>query len=963
MADPQPAPPSRRRLVRAAAVAGGLLVAYTAFGFLAAPAIVRRVLLREASAALHRDVSVAKVRVNPLALSVTVEGLAVRHRDGAPFLGWESLYVRLAPLRLLAGDVGLAEIRLVRPSVDVGLAADGTLTFQDLLADEAPAAAPAGAPPAKEEDGVTVSIARLAVEEARVGFHDATRKPAFASTLGPLTVRLESFRTKGGGDSPYAFSGTTDAGETFRWTGTVRTQPFRSAGTLAFERVALPRYEAYLKDQLPAALEAGLLDLETRYDLEWGAARRVLRLSGGRVAVDGLAVSPLGAAPGAVRLPRIEVTGVDVDALAGEAKVAAVALRGGALRVVREKDGALELARMAPPPSEAPWRWAVGSVSVSGLAVSVEDRTPARPVALPLTDVQVRLEGLSSEAGSTWPLAASLVWNGRGRLAASGPVQPFASRGTLDVEAVDLDVAPLAPYLGPEVGARLAGGRAGAKAKVSFDASGKAPRWSFAGDVRLDGLAVAEKGNEDLLRWRALEVQGIDARSTPPRATVRLVRLVEPRVKAYVWEDGATSVARALGEPPPAAEPGAPAARPKAPPPAPAAAPEWRTAIGAVQIVGGRAALVDRTVTPAAVVNVTGLEAKVTRLSSDPAVRSDVDVRLDVEGASPIRISGTLNPLRKETYADLAVTSQGVDLSPFGPYAGRFLGYGIQKGKLDLDLRYRVEDRSLAATNVVRVNQFTLGEATDSPDATKVPVRLALALLQDKDGVILLDVPVEGRLDDPSFRLGKVIWRAVLNVLVKVATSPFSALAALAGGGAQEDLSLVEFTPGTAEPAPAAQERFGLLARSLGQRPALGLELEGTAGEEQDGPALRRAALERSLRRARAATLRPPPASPDELALSRDERARLVREAYDAAFPPGARKPGEAAPSPAEMEERLAARAEVPADAYRSLAAARAQRAREALLAAGLDQARLFLVQGGERAAKERGARVYFSVK
>ncbi len=261
------------------------------------------------------------------------------------------------------------------------------------------------------------------------------------------------------------------------------------------------------------------------------------------------------------------------------------------------------------------------------------------------------------------------------------------------------------------------------------------------------------------------------------------------------------------------------------------------------------------------------------------------------------------------------------------------------------------------------MNQFTLGEATDSPDATKVPVRLALALLQDKDGVILLDVPVEGRLDDPSFRLGKVIWRAVLNVLVKVATSPFSALAALAGGGAQEDLSLVEFTPGTADPAPAAQERFGLLARSLGQRPALGLELEGTAGEEQDGPALRRAALERSLRRARAATLRPPPASPDELALSRDERARLVREAYDAAFPPGARKPGEAAPSPAEMEERLAARAEVPADAYRSLAAARAQRAREALLAAGLDQARLFLVQGGERAAKERGARVYFSVK
>jgi hypothetical protein len=955
MFDTKSASPRQRRWLRAGAIVAGVLAVYTALGFLAAPPLVRRLLVKEASAALNRDVAIARVRVNPLALSVTIEGLAVTHRGGAPFLGWDSLYVRLAPLRLFTGDLGFSEIRLVKPALHAGLGADGALTFQDLLSGEE---APKDSTPGEETGGLGVWIGELAVEQAQVAFRDATRRPVFDTAIGPITFRLESFRTKGGGDSPYAFTGTTDAGETLRWTGTLSTQPFRSAGTLGFERIALPRYGAYLQDELPADLRSGLLDFETQYELEWGADRRVVKLTGGKVTVDALAMGPRGSTDLPVALPRIEVTGIDVDALARDAKVGAVTVKGGTLRVRREADGTLELAKMAPPTSETPpWTWSIGAVAISGIAVGWEDRAAPRPVSLPLTELGLRLEKLRSERDAVSPLSVSLAWNGSGRIAVQGSVQPLGGKGTLEVDAADLDLVPLEPYLAESLAARLTGGRAGAKVKLGFDVSGPEPRWTFTGDARLDGLAVAERGNEDLLRWRALEVSGIDAGSTPPRASVRLVRLVEPRAKIYVWEDGATSVARAL----PAAP--APAAKARSV----AATPEWRTAIGAVEVVRGRAAFVDRSIAPPVVVNVTGANAKVTRLSSDPKVRSSVDVRLEVEGASPVRIEGTLNPLQKEAYTELTVASDGVDLSPLGPYSGRFLGYGIQKGKLDLDLRYKVQNRMLAATNVVRVNQFTLGEAIESPDATKIPVRLALALLQDRDGVILLDVPVEGNLDDPEFRLGRVIWRTVLNVLVKVATSPFSALAALAGGGDDADLSMVEFAPGSAEPLPAAQERFALLAKSLAQRPALGLELEGVTDEAQDGAVLRRVALENRLRSAKAATLRPPPASLDSVKLAPDERARLLRAAYDAAFPaPGAVPKGAVVPptpTPAEMEERLAAAAEIPADAYRTLAAERAQHAREALVAAGLDQARLFLAQGGTRAASEQGPRVYFSVK
>ena len=167
-----------------------------------------------------------------------------------------------------------------------------------------------------------------------------------------------------------------------------------------------------------------------------------------------------------------------------------------------------------------------------------------------------------------------------------------------------------------------------------------------------------------------------------------------------------------------------------------------------------------------------------------------------------------------------------------------------------------------------------------------LPVRLALALLKDPAGVILLDVPVEGRTDDPEFRLGRVIWRTVLNVLVKVATSPFSALASLVGGS-QEDLSLVEFPPGEHLLDDAGRKRVELLARSLAQRPGLSLELEAVADPAADGAAIRRAAVEQALRRQKLGA-QGTQATAEALAavvIAAEERPRLVEALFRRTFP------------------------------------------------------------------------------
>jgi len=998
---PPPNPPRRLRWRRWLAAAAVALAAYALLGFLLAPRLLMGALQEKGSAALHRTVTVTGVEVNPFTLAVTVIGLEVKDLDAPRLAGWESLYVRLAPWKALRGDLGVAEIRLTRPFGRVALDRTGRLNVQDLIAVEERAGSAQAAPPPST---LGLALDRLEIEEARLVFEDASRSPAFQTVLGPLTVRLSDFRTRGGADSPYAFTGTTELGETFSWSGTVLSEPLRSSGAIAFGGFRLPKYDPYLKEQAPSLfIESGTVTLDARYQLEWGAAARRLSLAGLRVVVEDLSLARRRDRSRALQLPRVELSGGEVDLLGQVAAVAEVKVVGARLQPRREADGGMALLEMLERPApatsastsaaaahagrstggarsretptaagkDAPgWRWSVGALALERGVVEAEDLVPSRPVRLSLPEVNVRLTGLSGRPDVACPLSASLRWGEGGTMSARGTVWPFAQRVDLTLEAAGLDLAPLGPYLDDVAPARLAEAKLGLSARSTFEAGGAVPAWTFAGDVRLDGLSLRHPvRDEEVVRWRSLELLGIDVASTGNRAGLKTVRLTEPRLRALVFEDGSTSVGGAAGPASASASASATATATK-----PHAGTAWRTTIGLLQVVRGRFAFVDRSVKPPVLLSLTDIDARIADLSSNPRVRSTVDARAKVDGAAPLTVTGTLNPLQALAFTDLVVSAKGVDLTPLDPYAGRHLGYGLQKGKLDLELAYKVQERAIQAGNVIKVDQLDLGEATSSPDATSIPVRLALALLKDADGLILLDVPVEGRTDDPEFRLGRVIWRTVLNVLVKVATSPFSALASLVGGGT-EDISLVEFAPGEARLDDAGQRRIELLAKSLAQRPGLSLELEPTVDAAADHLALRRASLERQLRRAKAAQLGPVPddEAVDALALLPEERPRLVEALHAATFPaaaappkgtgspPGAAPPPP--PTPAEQEARLLEVMTFQPEAIPALLAARHAAAQQALVGAGLDPARLFSVQGGARAAKELGSRVYFTVR
>jgi hypothetical protein len=291
-----------------------------------------------------------------------------------------------------------------------------------------------------------------------------------------------------------------------------------------------------------------------------------------------------------------------------------------------------------------------------------------------------------------------------------------------------------------------------------------------------------------------------------------------------------------------------------------------------------------------------------------------------------------------------------MDLTAQGPYSSKFVGYGLSKGKLSLDLKYKVSRKQLEAENKVVVDQLTFGEKVNSPDATSLPVKLAVALLKDRKGRIDIDLPIRGDLKDPDFKYGKVVVSTLLNLLTKIVASPFTLMGKLIpGGGDAEELQYLEFDPGAVAFVATEMKKVEAIAKGLEERPGLRLEVTGTADPVRDRKVL-------ALRRLNAQLLarwQQGKGISKEVDLPIVEEERAIKELFDqqrslqsvVAPAEGAQLPSKP-PTIEEMRQQLVAAMPVPDSDLRLLAQQRAEQMRGQLVVDGkLADERVFLTE------------------
>jgi uncharacterized protein involved in outer membrane biogenesis len=916
-----------------------LLFAYAVIGFLILPPIIRAVAVKQLSKQLDREVSIQKVKLNPFAFSTAIRGLLIKDKDGEPFVSWDEVYVNFQLSSFLGHPWVFKEISVTGPFARVQMNKDGTFNFSDLLAKFSPTNSPstnaAPAPPKAPARPVALWIGRLLITNATASVTDLTHRQPFKRLVGPLNFTMNHFETNPDNKNPHVFTGTTDAGEKISWNGFFYLDPLRSWGELTLENLPLAKYAPLYQDQVPFEIRDGLVGVDVNYELEISATNRVIAVTNTSFTLRDFKLAEPGSGTNLVELSRFAVTGVSVDAVAKQAEIGLVSADGGKFFLLRKGNASTNVAVAAAPsqPAEtatnAPggipallgsitnaaalllnstnlWIATVRDVEFTNYAFSLEDLANSRPARLDLSDLTLSVKNISNLPGTNLTVALSLRWNTNGSIKTEVAVSFAPPTADIRLDLDRLDFGPLDPYLEPKLNLYIPGSEFGLHGRIQLHTpAGQLPEVSFRGDTWLDGFRAVDGAlGEDLLKWDSVRVSGIDANVNPlsvaikqialnnvsasivieTNHTINLLAALHPAGSNVPAETNAPATtneteAATVAQTPAASETNAAPATPLPP-----------ITIGSIVISNASARYTDRSLTPNVHIAIQQFSGEIAGISSAEPRHADVNLHAVVDGVGPIDIAGHINPFNQTATNDLKVTFKDVDLTPTSPYSGKFAGYRIAEGKLNLDLAYNLVGRKLESKNVITLDRFTFGEKVNSPDATHLPVRLAIAILKDRNGQILLDVPIEGSLDDPKFRIGKVVMHVIMNILEKAATSPFSLLGAVFGGGGEE-LSYQDFAPGSAVLSPANEQKLDSLVKGLYERPGLQLEITGSVEPEADRDGLRRASLDKQIRTREWTSLgksERATTTPDQITLTPKEHAAWVKKLYGEALDKGA---------------------------------------------------------------------------
>ena len=819
---------------------------YSLAGFFLVPYLIKTVVADKLTEALHRKTSFEKVSFNPYSYSLRVEGFKVLEPSGAEvFASFGGLTVNLQGRSLIKGGLTVKELILDKPYLRAVHNRDLTYNFTDLIPKPK-------ITPEPEKEGMKFSFNNISVTNGKIDFIDLPKDKSHAVTginaaipfISSIPSEVEIFVKP-------SFSASVN-GAPFEFKGESKpfADSFETSLDIDFNGLVIPGYLAYSPVPLNFRMPSGTLsaDLALSY-VQYSDRGPELTLKGAMKFRD-IELQELDRSRIA-KFPAIDVQIASVNAFARNARFTSIVLERPDISIVRKKDGTMNAMALIPSsgspeePEAAPEKTPeaekpgepfvvdVDSASVRKARLSFADLSGKSAFNIAFEPVDISLSNFSTASGRKALLAFDYKNPSGEAVSIAGPVSINPIEAELDLSVDSFDIRPAQPFLDDMVRIAVTKGKASASGKVSAALVDKVLRLSYRGSARLTGVSTIDKVHrEPLAGWGSLALDGIEFDLSPRRVVVKSVTLSDFYSNVTRRKDGTINLLEAL------TVPKAKGAEAKA-----QAAPAQASGKGAaymrvdsVTLKGGKIAFRDSFIEPAFSLDVDGLSGRVKGLFLDGSSLADLNLTGKIDRYAPFEVTGKINPKKDELLVDMRVQLNGYDLSSVTPYSGRYIGYRIDKGKIFLDLGYLIDKRKLDAKNNVLVDQITLGERVESPQATSLPVSFAISLLKDRRGQIKLDVPLSGSLDDPEFSVAAIVVQVIFNLIEKAITAPFALLGSLFGGGA--DLGYVEFDAGSYVITDAGKGKLDALVAALFERPGLKLDIEGFTADE-DAKALR----------------------------------------------------------------------------------------------------------------------------
>ena len=856
---------------------------------------------------------------------------------------------------------------------------------------------------AKEAPPLDLTIRHFAIDDGTINVDDRVPATPTAMSLTKLAATLDGFTLQGKTPAKYTLSTSLSHGGDVKAEGALNLAAKQADTKLTLDALALPAFQPYLGETTRARVLDGTLGASVNAKADWGKTPLDAQVADSTVSLKSLKLATPDAKAPAIALSEATATIAKIDVAARSAELASVDATGLGLDVKRLKDGKIDLAALAEPAqasvpkrtvarkaeAAAPsWHYRIDALNVKDSSANFTDLSTPHPVKLAIKPLDLSVQKISDDMTKPLPVQLKATLNRKGSLNVSGDVTAQPLKLGLKINGNRLDAAAFEPYFGSALNATIASALLDAQGNLTFAQVKDAPRATYRGDVALVDVRMLDKATSDpFAGWRSLALSNLKVRYDEKGTDVDAARVTFSNFYGRVLLDAqgrlnlkdvvaqqsgpAQSLTRdasktepvplSPGMTPPAVAQAASAASAAVAQQASAPAAASTTVVvkaatppqnpvrmhfGQLVLQNGRVTYTDNFIKPNYTANLVAIKGTVGAFGTDSTTSAPVDVAANLSGNGPISIKGSVNPLIEKPALDLTATAHDIELTNLTPYSAKYAGYPITKGKLNVDLHYQLANDQLSANNHIFIDQLTFGDHIDNDTATKLPVKLAISLLKNTRGQIDVNLPVSGSLSNPEFSVGGLIWHAVLNLIAKAVTSPFTLLAnAFGSGGA--DLGYVEFAPGSYELTDAQQKKLDTVVKMLTEKPSIRLDLIGRVDPAKDTPGLRETYVDRLVRQQKLKDVVGQGESVDPMSVKVDpsEYGKYLTRAYKAAdFKKPRNLIGMQKTLPdADMKKALADHAPADDNALRALAQQRAEAVRQ-YLDGKIDASRMFIV-------------------
>lgn len=822
-----------------------LYLVYIALAYLYVPGKLQDVVQNDVAELIGRDIQVQRIAFDPFGLALEVEGFSIADAPERPLLAWQRFYINLELWKSLFNwQLRLAQVDLEQPRIHIERRPE-EFNFTSILerfpaGEEEPADAP------EEKTTFAIQVDDINIRDGEFTLDDISGAKPAHSRLDQVTLNVHNlYLATGANDlNPFTLQAAMPGGGVLDLNGEYRIDPLLVIGDVALTDIALATFADFVENVIPLRVNDGTVSLRASVNVEQGDALDVW-VKQGELQLRNLALDDAQPEPPLARVAQLDVNGFELDLRQQSVVIDSLTVDGLNLHQWIENDGTIRYQHLLvektieanealnqPEEESAPWSFLLKDTRINNGVVSFTDMQNGLDATQYLRDIDLHVQNISLNEGEQVPLQLRTTVNDSGTLSVDGNLVLVPFSAELQYQLAQLSLQPFNAYVEKDTWLSLKDGTLSVDGHVKMESGDDLPLTLGMNIQVADVQANDTRNGKPVLQWKMLDVKQLQLDLQKNSLQIDTVQLQQPEIAAAIGADQQMNLATLTKDAPAANSNSSNNSNNNK------SADEnpMRINVNTVSISGGTTHFQDDSVKPAFKTALHDMKLQMKQLSSDGPQPATFEFSSKIDKYAPFDAKGTLAPLNQQPGFAFSSQLRGLEMPHLSPYTGTYIGYQLRSGQLELDLDYALAKRQLKGSNNIVARQLYLGDTVASEQAVSAPVALGLALLRDLNGVIDLDVGVAGDLDEPGFSVAGVVMKALMNVLVKAAASPFQLLGSLVGGG--EEMGKLTFAAGSSELNADEQTQLTQLAQALTQRPQIAVDVRGNASASDDGEAL-----------------------------------------------------------------------------------------------------------------------------